>query len=83
MPSQVSHASFEDSTFVIFLKSNSSIARYNTYKVVLSFTRIILNVASLAFVYYSISFGFWCPFSTTSHTSWEPRRDFIYILQLS
>jgi len=67
----------------IFLKPDSSTTRYNTYMVALSFIRVVLNATSWALVCSSMSLGSWCPFSTTSHTSWEPRRAFICRLHLS
>jgi len=54
--SSISHTSFEDLAFAIFLKTDSSATRYNMYKTVLSFTRdalIVVNQGGLSYVDFS------------------------------
>ena len=64
--SRISHASFEDVTFAIFSKPDSSTTMYKKYKANLSFTHVYFNAEIWATVLFASSTGSSYPLSTIS-----------------
>ena len=65
--SRISHASFEDATFAIFLKHDSSTTLYKKYKVDLSLTRVFFSAVIWAVVWFASFAGSSYSVSTISH----------------